>query len=143
MTLDDGSAVWIRGRLLQVRATSRFRRLSGTIQREVADAETSDALRAILLVEMSARPTFVRALEWIAGWTTCGRLAATRGPLQLRDAPFDFRAAVHQAAVIVGQTDDDAHLAVLWNGSVTRDPGSRVSYTTALLQARDLLGEHR
>jgi hypothetical protein len=144
VTADDRAARWILGRLMQVRATRRYARLAKVVEHEVADAERREALGAILLVEMTARSTVHRAAEWMLAWLTKGRLAKTRGPLQLSDAPFEFDRAVRQAVELLNGADLSPNgLAHMWNGSTMREPGSRVAYSTAVAQALDLLARPR
>jgi hypothetical protein len=82
---------------MRVRATRRYKQLAQVIQHEVDDPATRAALRAILLVEMSARSRVHRGVEWAAAWATRGRVGKTRGPFQLSNAPFAFQHAAKRA----------------------------------------------
>lgn len=87
------------------------------------------ALVSILLVEMTARPTWFRALEWIVAFSVSHcrieqvrrvRNSLTLGPLQISGASWDRNAAVQQALArlridSLSMMDAD-RLAVLWNG---------------------------
>jgi hypothetical protein len=136
---EDTGAAWIRMRLLNVRLSRRFRRFDAELDSLISDDVTRGSIRALLLVEMTARPTWLRAVEWVVAWVTRGRIAKTRGPLQLRDAPFRFRDAVRHAEDLVRPVRKEVELARLWYGTSGREPGSRVAYTTALIEARRIL----
>lgn len=87
------------------------------------------ALVSILLTEMTARPIWFRALEWIVALSASHcriervrRIGSclTLGPLQISGAPWDRDAAVQQALtrlrIDVSAMTDARRLAVLWNG---------------------------
>jgi hypothetical protein len=139
MRSDVDGARWIRMRLLNVRVSRRFRRFDVRLARLVSDERVRNSLRALMLVEMSARPTLVRAGEWLAWWASGKRVAATRGPFQLRNAPWSFSEAVRDAEQRVADVATDADLARLWYGRAGREPGSRVAYLVALTEARAVL----
>jgi hypothetical protein len=64
----------------------------------------------------------------------------TTGPLQIARGPFNFGQAVTLAAELIeGNAHDVETLARLWNGRVDREPGSRVAYADALLEAERVL----
>lgn len=89
-------------------------------------------LGAILITEISARPAWFRAGEWLVWWIlshTPSHSASTRasrmtlGPLQLPHAPWDRQAAVSAARQHLGRgpahAADLGGVAALWNGRIS------------------------
>lgn len=86
-------------------------------------------LAAILLIEMHERGSLWRAFEWTASWVgqkLGSSRSITRGPLQLRNAPWDFDEAIASAVnlLILGGCSSDISAANLrlvaetWNGRI-------------------------
>src|SRR5687768_4767748 len=96
---DQASSSALKWQLAQVLASRGFvRRAARLKQLQIEEAEHT-VLRAILLVEMSARPLPIRVIEWLLFFAgrcvgiSRSRLPRTRGPFQILDSPFRFEAA--------------------------------------------------
>ena len=135
---------WLRRGLLLIAERRYTKRLARTAAR-VAGPTAASWLIAILLTELSARPLLWRGLEWSCVLPTrtgpLGKRARewgqrrTVGPLQLKDAPYRFEAAAAAAAKLLDShvgTLRAADVAAFWYGSAARQPGSTISYETAL-----------
>lgn len=132
---------------VEIMLSRRFRRLARTrtvrkivncVNESDADTAACRVVVAISLVEMSARPTDARLVEWLfalPGRTgLLGRRvqrwseARTVGPLQLRCGPFRVRNAVKTAlGALEGARIDLAvpeQIAAFWNGTVYTHNGS-------------------
>lgn len=129
--------------MLRVAKSPDFVRAHAVVRRD--GGSVSEALAAVLLVEMSVRGRLARAVEWIAWWLGRSILPGdlrpkTRGPLQLEDAPFDFAEAVQRAARRLRDVPEgDEALARAWNGAASRQPGALIGYASALRLARLVL----
>ncbi len=111
----------------------------------------SEALVAILLVEMTARPLAARALEWMIAlplrspmggpWRDLGR-RITVGPLQLRGGARSRDTAISQARALLRHAGVDAknmdELATFWNGPLALDRAGALCYSDALEIAHPL-----
>lgn len=137
---------WLWRRLQSTATSSSFQARRADLYRILGSCERARSLELLLLAEMTARPTAHRGLEWIVYWLISFLQLPrrwepkTRGPLQLRDAPFSFRMAVTTAAL---QLQDDHldldELARLWSGAASRQPGSLVGYSEVLRYGRQVL----
>lgn len=112
-------------------------------------ASERETLAALLLVEMTCRPSAHRFLEWLLAAIIPAIRGVralrprTLGPLQMVDAPRAFSAAVDVALRKIRQCKTDDELAVHWYGSAVRQPGSCMSYPQALQKCRTLLSTAR
>jgi hypothetical protein len=132
--------------LRRLALSGRFDQYRRELARLRLPADTEQMLLAILLVEGTQRPAWVRAVEWAVWWAfqVVGRPTLgprTRGPFQLRDAPFAFAAAARLAAQLLQDVDhrDPRRVAALWYGSESRHPRSTFSYIDALNMALRVL----
>lgn len=131
--------------LAQVAASRRFRRLRSRLA--TLPGAQQELLAAVLAVEMSARPTAFRAVEWIV--VCVGRALGlprqmcphTLGPFQLSNGPFRFDNAVRVAVDRIGEATETSTVAQIWNGPHPdlRRPGARYSYAEALTIAHMLV----
>jgi hypothetical protein len=137
---------WLTARLRRLLDEAEFWHLARRID-AIAPPTRAVVLKRLLLVELSARPRWMRALEWVV-W--CGGSAAhlpirwlpkTRGPFQLFNAPLSFDAAVLAASEMCLQLSDYWVLSIAWSGAASRQPASLVSYETALRVADCLIRE--
>lgn len=137
---------WLWQRLQSTASSSSFQGRRGDLHRILGSSERARSLELVLLAEMTARPMVHRGLEWIVYWLVrflqlpprCE--PKTRGPLQLRDAPFSFRTAVTLAALQLPDEHLDLdELARLWSGAASRQPGSLVGYGEVLRSGRQVL----
>lgn len=101
-------------------------------------------LAAILLIEMTERPAWIRLAEWVfhrlAGLMGRSRVGPrTLGPFQMSHAPLAFTDAVIEASRRLEHITSDEEVARLWYGTATRRPGSFLSYPDALEIARRVL----
>jgi hypothetical protein len=134
-----GDPRWISWKLEEAQASRAFKRSKRHIdEMSLGDLERR-VLLAILMVEMTARPTSIRALEWaVYGLGRClflpeRWLPSTLGPFQMRGAPFAFeRAALLATHRIQGRLYDPRLLAHSWHGAAGRERGARVGYAQAL-----------
>ena len=101
-----------------------------------------DALAAILIVEASQRPSWVRGIEWTTA--RVGKrvgapvrvLPRTLGPLQILNAPRSFDEAIKAARrKLEGHVSTPDEIAVEWYGSRYRSQGSSATYSAALIEA--------
>lgn len=127
--------------------TRSYRRWSKLIDAKYENAEIRRALKAILAVEMSARPRPARAIEFIALLVLTAlspllpqaRRRAQRltvGPLQVRRGGFRFRNQLAVAAALIEDVRGDlSAIARQYNGSATRQRGSALAYEDALAAA--------
>ena len=106
-----------------------------------APAEVRLQLAALLLVELTARSTLFRFMEWAAYFV--GRallvppqlLPRSRGPFQLTDAPFRFTRAIPAAARVVPNNGTIVEIARAWSGASVRQPHSELAFGDALAMA--------
>jgi hypothetical protein len=144
-----GDPRWIAWKLEESRMSRGFKRFAGCLAETPLRDRDREILLAILLVEMTARPTLVRMLEWALALT--GRwlalpvrwLPSTLGPFQMRDAPFAFQQAARVAAKRIEHEPYDAvSLARSWHGAAGRERGARVGYADALRIALGKVRQH-
>jgi hypothetical protein len=114
-----------------------------------AGASRARALIALYLVETNARRTYFRVVEWIV--YVVGRacrvpsrlLPRTRGPFQLRDAPFRL---VDSVPLVIERLPSDQEepveaLAECWYGASDLKPGQRWAYPEVLAVALGAVDE--
>lgn len=107
------------------------------------------ALVTILLVELSARPGLVRAVEWCAATLGHSRFAGpfrrrasriTVGPFQIRGGAWSRELAVSQARERLARSGPSGRsaevLAQVWNGPRWAEMGGPLTYAEALRVAR-------
>ena len=141
--------MWTFVSIAESRAFHRWsRRIEEETSRLSLPPKDGLILRAIMLVEMSQRSMVWRALE-----RSIDLLQAvlqiprrlTLGPFQMRHASFRPRRQVAQALQLLAsmRRDHDGplinELALFWNGSSIRQPGSLMSYADALRLAIRIL----
>lgn len=139
---DSQIPVLVHIQLVRAASSPRTSRYLGALQAMDITAIELEALAAIVIVETSQRPSWVRGFEWtvrrIGGrlGLPADLLPRSVGPLQLVDAPASFAAAVHVAQrKLDGHLDTLDDVAAEWYGSRHRSAGSSASYSAALRQA--------
>lgn len=134
-----GDRRWIAWRIERAQQSVGFKRYARRVDEIPMSTRERNIVLALLMVEMTARPRLARACEWVVWFA--GRcffvparwLPLTRGPFQMKRAPFGFHAAATEAADrIRDQPDDPDSLARYWHGAACRERGARVGYGYAL-----------
>lgn len=145
------TAAYVNSKLRRLAQRKTASRWVNTIATHDRPPEMRVALVSILLVEQSARPPLVRALEWAVALpsriltrrgTTWRAAKITVGPLQLRGGAWRRDRAVGQAADILTHSQIDLanldEIARCWNGPATTTASSRFTYAEALRMAQPL-----
>lgn len=141
--------VFVEASVLRLSYTRSIRRWTHTVRALDASPREQVALVAVLLVESSARPRWVRSLEWLAALPLragvlgpLGRRLAgtlTLGPWQMRGAEWNRAVAAQQALTYLRADGPAAHdlvrLAEHWNGPHANAADRPVRYADALLLA--------
>ena len=128
---------------------SLARRWARTVATASRTIELKEAILAVLLVEVSARPATARAVEWASSYLLRHSPIPplrqrgeklTVGPLQLQGGPWQRKLAVDRAVAILVDSQeslsDNSELARIWNGTVNGRPRKR--YVSALDVARPI-----
>lgn len=139
-------------RLIDLFESRSFQRRAGVIDALAAQGaigrEWVPTIKAILLIEMRERPAPIRLVEWVLDSFPLKRSPRfTKGPFQMRAAPFRFEGAVVEAQrrLIKGTAEplkarhDLRQLAEQWNGTGMRLEGAAISYSEALSMADTVL----
>lgn len=152
MSLQSEARSLLEWRLIDHSEGPLFRRWASRIDALGANGrigqEWVPTIKSVLLVETRERPPSVRLVEWILGTLPVERARCiTKGPFQMREAPFSFADAVVEVqsrlSSALGQPPRTQHelerLGLMWNGSSQRESGSAVSYPEALALAHRII----
>lgn len=114
----------------QLRALDRARhsriaiRCRHYLQNQNVSCVRKENVLSILAIELVARPTIVRLVEWLAVSVVLRRLARriTVGPYQIEGGPFSLKAATNEALRILSTVNqnDLARIACIWNGPAAK-----------------------
>lgn len=97
----------VAARLLESCERRKARNFSRRLASAFSVDDEAQALLAIALVEMSARPTLARSIERVMQAASLGRTNITVGVFQIRNGPRNFEAQAASAALLLGNNLGD------------------------------------